>query len=103
MAVGFYTDSHGNDHGYEFNFHNDTFQNVHVPGATSLTATGINNNGDVTGFYVNHSGSTRSFLLTGGGQLFTFNAPGSTNTMALGINNSDEIVGSYATGTGTRP
>ena len=100
IAVGFYTDGHGNNHGYEFNFHNNTFQNLNLPGASSLTATGINNNGDVTGFFVNHSGATQSFLLTGRGHLVTFNAPGSTNTMALGINNSDEIVGSYATGSG---
>ena len=52
---------------------------------------------------MDQSGSSRSSLLIGRGQLLTFNAPGPTNTMALGINNNDEMVGSYATGTGSRP
>ena len=34
MAVGFYTDSKGHAHGYEFNFHTDTFSAINIPGAS---------------------------------------------------------------------
>jgi hypothetical protein len=102
VAVGFYTDGNGNNHGYEFNFHTDTFSAVNVPGATSVTATGINAQGNVTGFYKGpRSGGTRSFVRIGG-QVRTFGAPTSGNTTAFGINNSNEVVGAYVIGRGAR-
>ena len=102
VAVGFYTDGKGNNHGYEFNFHTDTFSAVNVPGATSVTATGINAEGNVTGFYSGpKSGGTRSFVRIGG-RVTTFGAPNSGNTTAFGINNNNEIVGAYVIGSGAK-
>jgi hypothetical protein len=60
VAVGFYTDGQGNNHGYTYNIRNHRFAAVTVPGAgqLSLTATAINNHGDVAGFYTNAAGAT---------------------------------------------
>ena len=98
VAVGFYTDSKGNAHAYEFNFLTNTFSAIHIPGATSATATGINASGNISGFYTK-AGTTYGFLLRNG-TVTSFSVGGSSNTMALGINNSNVIVGSWA-GTGT--
>ena len=66
-AVGFYVDAKGNSHAYEVNQATRKFTAIKVPGATSTTATGINNNGDVVGIYTVGSGAsavTSSFLFT---------------------------------------
>ena len=55
VAVGFYTDANGNNHGYEYNIGSSRFSTVtdpSLPGA-SLTAAAINDEGDVAGFYTN--------------------------------------------------
>jgi S-formylglutathione hydrolase FrmB len=57
VAVGFYTNAQGRNRGYEYNIHTAKFSRVLVPGAPrgkmglSLTATAINNHGDVAGLY----------------------------------------------------
>ena len=38
VAVGFYTDANGNNHGYEYNAGSGRFSTVTEPGVTSLTA-----------------------------------------------------------------
>ena len=63
VAVGFYTDNNGNNHGYEFNIFTHQFTRVTISGAVSLTAAGINKFGDVTGFYTNAQGVTKGFLI----------------------------------------
>jgi hypothetical protein len=65
----------------------------------SVTATGINNNGDVSGFYSTASGRTVSFLKRGR-KFTTFSFPRSTNTMALGVNSAEEVAGVYADSAG---
>ncbi len=94
IAVGFYVDAMGNSHGYTYNIGTKTFTNIIPPfGVSNLTATGINDTGDVSGF-LTAGGSVKAFLLKGG--KFTLkDFPGSTNTMGLGVNNSDEVVGVY--------
>jgi hypothetical protein len=47
VAVGFYTDGQGNNHGYEYNIARHTFSTVTEAGVTSLTSAAINNRGDV--------------------------------------------------------
>ena len=67
VAVGFYTNAQGNNRGYTYNIRTRSFTRVLVPGAPageagpSLTATAINNAGDVAGFYAKSSslGSSR--------------------------------------------
>jgi hypothetical protein len=61
---------------------------------TSSTVTGINNAGDVTGYYFDTSNHADGFLLKANGTL-TAIAPGNTfhNVEAFGVNNSDTVSG----------
>ena len=97
VAVGFYTDGEGNNHGFTYSIgrHRHRFQEVTVSGATSVTAAGINNRGDIAGFDTDAQGNVASFLLGRWGQETTLAFPGATSTQALGVNDSDEVVGVY--------
>jgi len=99
IAVGFYNDTKGNAHGYTYNIARHRFGSVKVPGATSVTATAINNLNDIAGFETN-SGNTVSFLRESNGKLITLSFPGASATQAFGVNDGDEVVGAYMVGTG---
>jgi hypothetical protein len=100
IAVGFWTDAQGVNHGYEYNIRANTFTPVLYSPApqASVTATAINNEGDVAGFAAGTS-STVGFIRTRSGHITSFAFPGSSSTMALGINQYDEVVGTYTIGT----
>lgn len=99
VAVGFYNDSAGNAHGYTYDIRTQQFTAVRVSGATSVTAAGINDDGDITGFATFHGGTTEAFLIRGNSTTLT-KVRGSANTMALGINNDDDVVGSFVDAAG---
>jgi hypothetical protein len=108
VAVGFYTNSASNNRGFTYNIHTHKFSRVLEPGASqglngpSLTAAGINNAGQVTGFFTNSGGETVGFVKTP--HTFTILAfPGSSSTTPLGINNKGEVVGFYTVGGGSNP
>jgi hypothetical protein len=101
VAVGFYTDASGNSHGYTYSIRTGKFGNVTIPGATSVTASAINNSGDIAGFFANSAGTTDSFLWTGRGHVTTLSVPGASATQALGVNDSKEVVGVYTIGSGS--
>jgi hypothetical protein len=84
VAVGFYTDNNGNNHGYEFNIFTHQFTRVTISGAVSLTAAGINKFGDVTGFYTSAQGATKGFLIEGD-HVIRLSVPGAASTTALGF------------------
>jgi len=73
---------------------------ITVRGATSLTATAINNGGAVAGFYTSAQGATVSFLQIHHGRTFTIAFPGASATQAFGLNDQGEVVGAYTIGTG---
>ncbi|MGH2494007.1 MAG: hypothetical protein ACRDIV_04825 [Ktedonobacteraceae bacterium] len=99
FAVGFYTDGNGVNHAYKLNQNNGHFTAILPPGASSATATGINDNGDITGFLTASDGNVVGFLLKG--TTYTeFAFPNGTNTMPFGINKTDQIVGSYVDAAG---
>jgi hypothetical protein len=108
VAVGFYTNGQGSSRGYEYNIGSHQFTRILPPGYTSgtslnspsLTATGINNHGDVTGFYNKTSAQVDAFLKLHNGQFITLEVPGASMTQAFGVNDSDEVVGTYTDGTG---
>ena len=103
VAVGFYTDANGNNHGYEYNINTSRFSTVVDPAApgASLTAAAINDRGDVAGFYTNPgTGNTDGFLLSHG-HFTDLAVPGASSTMALGVSNYDEVVGIYTVGSGS--
>ncbi|HLJ96691.1 MAG TPA: PEP-CTERM sorting domain-containing protein [Gemmataceae bacterium] len=69
------------------------FTTIDVPGSAQTVATGINDAGQIVGYYNNHG-----FLLSNG-VYTTLDAPGSVGTQAMGINNAGQVVGCY-TGVG---
>jgi hypothetical protein len=100
IAVGFYTDSAGNSHGYEYSILGNSFREITIPGATSVTAAAINNRDEIAGFETN-GGNVEGFLLRGHGDLTTLAVPGASMTQATGVNDRDEVVGVYQVGTGS--
>jgi hypothetical protein len=102
VAVGFYTDAAGNNHGYEYNINHNRFSTVTEAGVTSLTAAAVNDRNDVAGFYTNPgTGNTDGFIKYGNRTFTDLTVPGSSSTMALGVNNYDEVVGVYTVGSGS--
>ncbi len=103
IAVGFYTDANGNNHGYEYNIRANSYKGLVDPlaPAASLTAAAINVGNDVAGFYTSRAtGNTDGFLLTHRGHFTDLAVPGATSTMALGVNGRDEVVGVYTAASG---
>ena len=103
VAVGFWTDANGNNHGYQVNIDSGRYSSVTDPGApsASLTAAAINSGGDIAGFYTNPAtGNTDGFLKTNG-RFTDLAVPGASSTTALGVNDHDEVVGTYAVGSGS--
>jgi hypothetical protein len=100
VAVGFYTDAAGNSHGYEYDISSAGFQEITIPGATSVTATAINNRGAVAGFDNNADGIVEGFLLHDNGDVTPLAFPGATMTQAFGVNDGGEVVGAYELGSG---
>jgi hypothetical protein len=70
----------------------NNFTPQNFPGATSTAVTGINNNGNTAGYYIDTSGNTNGFTKTGAA-FTTVNAPGTAFNRALGINDSNTTVG----------
>ena len=102
IAVGFYTDAKGFDHGYTYDIATKTFTTVAVAGASSVVAAAINNSGSVAGFFSGPAGATEGFVLRPSGQMSVLDFPGATMTRALGVNDSGEVVGDYQLGRGHR-
>lgn len=101
MAVGFYTDANGDNHGYTYDLATDTYSEVTIAGSDNVTAAAINNRGDIAGFYTNPAtGNTDGFLMTASGRLTDLAVPGASATQALGVNDKREVVGDYTVGTG---
>jgi hypothetical protein len=101
MAAGFFNDADGASHGYIFNFRTKVFSPVTLPvAADSVTATGINDEGDISGFYTVGK-TTNGFVLEENHHGFTKIQLGAgTNTQALGINEDGVVVGSFVDGAG---
>ena len=70
---------------------------ITFPDATSTRAIGINDSGQIVGWYDDASGHTHGFLDTNG-QFSTIDFPGSPFTEASGINNRGQIVGYFGPG-----
>jgi PEP-CTERM motif len=77
-------------------FTSPVFTNINalLPANFNSQATGVNNSGEVVGFYQNAAGDFSAFMDVGG-KITSFEFPGSMSTQALGVNNLGEIVGDY--------
>ncbi len=102
VAVGFWTDANGNNHGYQVNINTGTFSPVTDPNApgASLTAAAINNRGDIAGFYTSRHREHRR-LPRGGRHVHRPVRARRVVHMALGVNDNDEVVGAYTAGSGS--
>ena len=79
-----------------------SYTRISVPGRLTITdAQGINNAGQIVGYYGDDSG-LHGFLLSGGSYT-RIDVPGSFRTFAYGINNAGQIVGTYQVGGDTGP
>jgi len=74
------------------------FTTIDYPGAGLTVANGVNENGQIVGFYrmalPSGLGPFRGFLLSDG-QFTTIHVQGATRSHAYGINNAGDIVGDY--------
>jgi hypothetical protein len=98
QAVGYYSetsDGTGRDHAYIYDENGGVFEVLTIPNEVNgAQATGINHNGQVTGFFVDGNMVNHGFLLYQG--TFTqLDFPGATFTQALGVNNLGKLVGTY--------
>lgn len=75
------------------------YTTLSIPGATTSTAEGINDQGAIVGTFTTSTTEQRGFLLFQG-KFTHFNFPGAQMTEADDINNNGQIVGDYANGTG---
>jgi hypothetical protein len=96
VAAGFYNDANGNSHGYTYNLNTGKFTPVVDPAAAaaSLTATAIDDAGDVAGFFVNGTGRDSGFLDVGG-TFTTIRFPNFGNTQILGMNNKGQLLAKH--------
>jgi uncharacterized membrane protein len=75
------------------------YTTLSIPGATTSTAIGINDQGAIVGAFTTSTTDDRGFLLFQG-KFTHFNFPGAESTEALDINNNAQIVGDYSNSTG---
>jgi hypothetical protein len=91
---------------------NGTISNYDVPGSGQTSLNGVNDYGDIVGWYygdiiVNNSalsgvGSPGQYgFIEQNGQFYTFDVPNSSSTSLQGINDRDQLVGSYVDTAGT--
>jgi len=62
-------------------------------------ATAINDNGSISGFYIDGAGKNHGFLISKG-EFKILDFPEATLTQAFGLNNRDEVVGQYVDASG---
>jgi hypothetical protein len=89
--VGYWLDS-VTSHGFLLS--GGTYASFDYPGASFTIPVGINNHGEIAGFYGDAAGIFHGFSLSGG-TYTTVDYPGATATEAYGINDSGDIVGIY--------
>jgi probable HAF family extracellular repeat protein len=72
-----------------------TFTTIDVPGATITEAQGINNLGQIVGFFRTSASRANHGFLLSRGTFTTIDVPGATDTIANGINDRGQIVGEF--------
>jgi len=94
-VAGFYVnDVSGDTSGFVYNSNTGTYSAVKIAGATSLTATDVNDKGQISGFFTK-GGVTDGFVDTNGKFLVLSGPAGASDVQALGLNDAGLVVGSY--------
>jgi hypothetical protein len=99
-AVGFWTDSAGNNHSFTYDINKHRFTEVNIAGFASTTTTAIDNKGDIAGSVVGAGGNDVGFVKEGSKIVWLNGPSNAVSVQALGINNEREVVGSYVDTTG---
>jgi hypothetical protein len=98
QAAGYYSNSSDNstpDFPYIYDENGGVFEVITIPQAVNgAQATGINNSGHVSGFYIDSNQVNHGWFLVAG-RLNVLDVPGASFTQALGINNEDVVVGVF--------
>jgi probable HAF family extracellular repeat protein len=89
----------GNNHGFTYDLNNGHFDAVNVKGLNSVTATAINDKGDIAGF-VQNGANTEGFLIDHGKTELLSGPKGAVSVQALGVNNEEQVVGSFVDAAG---
>ena len=76
------------------------YTTIDVPGSTYSLASGINDAGQIVGWYVDGALTSHGFLLDVDGSYTTLDPPDSNFTNAFAINRAGQIVGLYASAFG---
>ena len=77
-----------------FKYVNSTYTTLMVPNSTATAVNGVNDLGDIVGFYTNADGSRHGFIWWHTGTVQTIDAPATPySTIAMGINKSGVVVG----------
>ena len=92
LAVGFYYDASGGQHGFTFDGSN--YSTLDYPGSLGTDPYKINDAGMIAGMFVDASGGTHGFSYQRG-QWRQIDFPSASDTEAFGINAAGDIVGSY--------
>lgn len=98
QAAGYYSLSSNNttpDFPYVYDEVGGIFEVITIPGAVGgAQATGINNSGEVCGFFIDANSVNHGWLLNAG-VFLQLDFPNSTFTQALGLNNQGQVVGAW--------
>ena len=102
IAVGFYNNSSGNSVPYEYDIASKTYTTISIPDEVSAFATGINDQGDVSGTSTRSNGSIIGWEIVNGTYhpLNIGTKLHSVNLTASGINDVLQVVGFYTDSTG---
>jgi len=101
--VGTYS-YYGGVHGFIWQGNSSCFDIVEPNGQTSTEATGVNDSGNVVGYYTDSSGDYQGFLYNATSQEYsTISCTSWANTRALAINDAGVIVGDVFTGDASNP
>ena len=74
-------------------FESDGTLTILLPDGVSSSAKGINNLGEVAGYYADESGKTRAFFLTQNGTKLNIIPESALDSTALRINNKNQVIG----------
>lgn len=91
VTVGQYYNGTG---GHGFVRYSGKIVSLDHPNASNTWATGINNNGQISGVYQDRNGINHGFLYANG-KFTDVNFPGADNTSALGVGPNGAVIGNY--------
>jgi probable HAF family extracellular repeat protein len=85
----------GPPHGQGFLYAGGVLTTINVPGALNTYVNGLNDNGQIVGWFSSNGPPNYQGFVDTGGSFETIDFPGAIDTQVYGINNVGQIVGSF--------